>query len=353
MADAASVVAGTPETSPMKKTKLNLQENDNNGSSAIEAGKLQEDSVHMTKQLSLSNFKMTRVLNVNSMRKQIFVEGRFTSYESPAVVILEKKIFPEDEIFLNRGFFNEGTIVRKTFSNDVYGNYECFPTREHNGLNITIIHPATQKHIDKFIRKELYMVNETYETYENITKPFLEANNFSLQWVDNILAHKAEFEKIIYEDSDPDNGFIMLPDLKWDGSVPTLSILVLARKRIKSLRELNDTHLPLLKNIRDSGADIIFNKYKLPSSQLRMYLHYQPSYYHLHVHFSYLMFEAAGIYCEKAHLLSSVISNIEMVPDYYQKAVLSFIVKEDDPLCKEYQEKGVLTVIESKKGQIN
>ncbi len=35
-----------------------------------------------------------------------------------------------------------------------------------------------------------------------------------------------------------------------------------------------------------------------------------------------------------------------MVPDYYQKAVLSFAVKEDDPLCKKFQENGILTVIE-------
>lgn len=183
--------------------------------------------------------------------------------------------------------------------------------------------------------------------------------------------HKAEFDKIIYEDKDKENGFLMLPDLKWDGSIQTLNLLVLARKRIKSLRELNETHLPLLKNIRDAGTDIIKKKYNLPSSQLRIYLHYQPSYYHLHVHFSYLMFETpgnesfffqcknitnqpmliillphSGIFCEKAHLLSTVISNIEISSDYYQKAVLSFVVKEDDPLCKKYQENGVLTVID-------
>ncbi|XP_001605474.1 m7GpppX diphosphatase [Nasonia vitripennis] len=305
-----------------------------------------EASVHEAA-LNLSSFQMTRVLNVNSMRKQIFVEGTFKGYESPAVVILEKKIFPEDEIFLKRGFFNEGTIIRKLFSNDVYGNYECFPTREHNGLNTTIIHPASQKHLDKFLRKELYIVNETYEIYEKVTLPYLEANQFSLQWVDNILNHKAEFDKIIFEDKDKEKGFVMLPDLKWDGQLATLSILVLARKRIRSLRELNETHLPLLKNIQEAGTDVIMKKYNLPASQLRIYLHYQPSYYHLHVHFSYLMFETPGIYCEKAHLLSTVISNIEIASDYYQKAVLSFVVKEDDPLCKKYQENGVLTVIDS------
>lgn len=86
----------------------------------------------------------------------------------------------------------------------------------------------------------------------------------------------------------------MLPDLQWDGSPATLSILVLARKRIKSIRELNDSHLPLLKNIRDIGSDIIEKKFGLPASQLRIYCHYQPSYYHFHVHFTYLMFEIGG-----------------------------------------------------------
>ncbi|XP_011500565.1 PREDICTED: m7GpppX diphosphatase [Ceratosolen solmsi marchali] len=304
------------------------------------------DSVHDTA-LRLSSFQMTRILNVNSMRKQLMVEGTFKGQESPAIVIMEKKVFPEDDIFLKRGFFNEGTIIRKVYSNDVYGNYECFPTREHNGLNVTIIHPASQKHLDKFSRKELYLVNETYEIYESVTLPYLESNSFSLQWVDNILSHKAEYDKIIYEDKDKEKGFIMLPDLKWDGTLASLDILVLAKKRIKSLRELNDSHLPLLRNIRDTGTDVIKKKYNLSSSQLRIYLHYQPSYYHLHVHFSYLMHEVPGIHCEKAHLISTVINNIEIVPDYYQKAVLSFVVKENDPLCKKYQESGVLTVIDS------
>jgi m7GpppX diphosphatase len=122
------------------------------------------------------------------------------------------------------------------------------------------------------------------------------------------LSHKAEYDKIIYEDKDKENGFIMLPDLKWDGTLASLDILVLAKKRIKSLRELNDSHLPLLKNIRDTGTDIIQKKYNLSSSQLRIYLHYQPSYYHLHVHFSYLMHEVPGTYnFTLIHLLNYIL----------------------------------------------
>jgi hypothetical protein len=32
----------------------------------------------------------------------------------------------------------------------------------------------------------------------------------------NILEHKSEVEHIIAEDTDPQNGFVLLPDFKWD-----------------------------------------------------------------------------------------------------------------------------------------
>ena len=88
----------------------------------------------------------------------------------------------------------------------------------------------------------------------------------------------------------------MIPDLKWDGIPESLYVLALPLKRLKSIRDLNDSHLPLLKNIRDSGIDAIYKKYKVSGSRLRIYLHYRPSYYHLHVHFTYLMFDGPGIF---------------------------------------------------------
>lgn len=70
----------------------------------------------------------------------------------------------------------------------------------------------------------------------------------------NILEHKSESERIVFEDVDPDNGFIMVPDLKWSGEIDTLYLLAISNKRnIKSLRDLTQEHLPLLKNIKDKG----------------------------------------------------------------------------------------------------
>lgn len=108
------------------------------------------------------------------------------------------------------------------------------------------------------------------------------------------MEHKAEQDKIIYEDKDEKTGFIIVNDLKWDGQPNTLKLIALPFQKIRSIRELNAFHLPLLKNIREAGTAVIAKKFNISASQLRIYLHYQPSYYYLHVHFAYLMFETPG-----------------------------------------------------------
>jgi len=45
------------------------------------------------------------------------------------------------------------------------------------------------------------------------------------------LEHKKEVDKIAFEDEDPETGFVILPDMKWDGK--TLSALVSGLKQIR------------------------------------------------------------------------------------------------------------------------
>lgn len=198
---------------------------------------------------------------------------------------------------------------------------------------MTTIYPATQKHIEKYSSQDIFLVEETPEMYEKITLPFIEKEQFSLDWVYNVLEHKREADKIIIEDLDPQLGFMLLPDLKWNGQKESLYLQAIVMDRnIKSIRALNPTHLPLLENIKDKSLKAIKEKYDVDASQIRAYFHYQPSYYHLHVHFTFLKYDAPGIFCEKSHLLTTVISNIKLMPDYYQKATLSFVGRENDKL---------------------
>lgn len=49
------------------------------------------------------------------------------------------------------------------------------------GLHATVIYPATQSHIDKYKKQEIYIIDETYELYEQVTLPHIESKSFSLE----------------------------------------------------------------------------------------------------------------------------------------------------------------------------
>jgi m7GpppX diphosphatase len=207
-------------------------------------------------------------------------------------------------------------------------------------LKASTIFPATEKHIIKYSEQDLFVLKETPELYEKITLKYIHNEQFPLDWLYNVLDHKKEQDRIIIEDLDPVNGFMFLPDLKWDGiNKETLycSAIVIDRT-IKSIRDLREQHLPLLENIRSKCLKAIEEKFSIPPSQIRAYFHYQPSYYHLHVHFNYLKYDAPGIFCDKAHLLDTVIDNIKMMPNYYQKATLNFVARANDKLYKAFKE---------------
>lgn len=121
---------------------------------------------------------------------------------------------------------------------------------------MTAIYPATEKHFKKYQFQPVHMINESAELYTTVTRKCIEEEQFSLQWVYNILEHKSEAERIVFEDTDPEIGFILIPDLKWDGkTLETLYLLALPHVRgIMSIRDLTEKHLPLLENILRKGV---------------------------------------------------------------------------------------------------
>jgi len=75
------------------------------------------------------------------------------------------------------------------------------------------------------------------------------------QWVYNILNHEKESRRIVFENKDPQTGFVLLPDLKWDGNTSENLYLVaiVHPKGIKSIRDFTAEHIPLLENILLKG----------------------------------------------------------------------------------------------------
>ncbi|XP_037271565.2 decapping enzyme, scavenger [Rhipicephalus microplus] len=292
---------------------------------------------------TFGDFKPRRILSEDARTKFMAVEGTFggdaPDSAAAAVIVVEKTPFSRENYEL---VFTADTKLEETFHNDVYTSYGGKLSAALNGLTATVICPATQKHVDKYLFKPQHMITETLKLYKEVTEPYITSQQLSLQWVYNILEHKKESERILFEDPDPETGFILLPDMKWDTKQPeNLYVLVICHKHgIRSLRDLTADHLPLLRNINDKVNAALLLQFGIPSHRLRGYLHYQPSYYHLHVHFSVLGFDAPGTHVERAHLLPTVISNLETCPDYYQKATLGFTVKEGDGLHTKYKEAG-------------
>ena len=80
-------------------------------------------------------------------------------------------------------------------------------------------------------------------------------------------------------------------------------------------------------------------RYGVKSPQMRIYFHYYPSYYHLHVHFTHIQYDI-GCSTGRAHLLQDVIDNIENVSsDFYAKKTLPVTLFEKDPLLELLTEK--------------
>ncbi|XP_055522643.1 m7GpppX diphosphatase-like [Wyeomyia smithii] len=237
----------------------------------------------------LADLVPVRILNNNSTHKSVSLLGHFVSLsrDDYAIVVLEKTAF-------------------------------------------------TERHI---VRQQRYLVGETAQDYQTVTLPHIQKDQLSLEWLYNILEHWKEKDRIVFEDPSEEIGFILLPDLEWDGkTLEQLYLLALVRQRgIKSLRDLNATHLPLMKNIQTRGIEAIKTRYGINADQLRIYIHYQPTFYHLHVHFTYLKHDPPGIYCEKSHLLTSVIGNVELLPDHYRKVTLSCVLSETDKLNVKFE----------------
>lgn len=300
---------------------------------------------------SFKGFRLVSVLRESTETKTIFleaeVEGRYTfsdgvnskeSTPSKAVVILEKEAFGKEN---SKSMLDGSTELRNILTNDVYGTYIGLPDPLLNSVKVTVIHPATEKHLEKYSEKKFSYVSETPVIYNNIVKPYLsESNALSHEWVFNILEHKKESERVIFEDKTDDIGFLLLPDMKWNGKdSDTLYVLALPfRRDIASLRDLTGDHLPLLRNIKTKTLAIIKEKFNVSEDEIRSYTHYQPSYYHFHVHFNLIKMSIPGTSVERAHLLDTVINNIHLLPDYYQKVSLNYCLQEDSNLLRKIQE---------------
>ena len=77
----------------------------------------------------------------------------------------------------------------------------------------------------------------------------------------------------------------------------------------------------------------LINEQMRRQDQLRVYMHYQPQFYHLHVHFT-RAHVYPGCEAERAHLLADVIRNLEADPEHYAKRTITLRLRQNDHLLQ-------------------
>lgn len=253
------------------------------------------------------SFEFVRTLDSNLLAKKVVLLGKIRGQD--AIVTMEKTPFDESSVPIQD--------VNLLGANDIY--YWFMATLDQDihsspTAKVNLIFPATQKHIDKYRKSEFRMVKETPEVYERIVQPYIESQRGTqVQWVRNILYHGAEAERVLFKNED----YIVLPDMKWDGtSIDSLyCCCIVYDESIASIRDLNSTHVEYLERIQESLLAQVSEKYEgITRNKLKLYVHYQPTYYHFHIHVVNADFDGVpgSMAVGKAIALNDVIEDLKL-----------------------------------------
>ncbi|KAK5085603.1 hypothetical protein LTR05_004890 [Lithohypha guttulata] len=307
-------------------------------------------------------FRITRILNHDQNGRRITLLGSIK--DQPGLLTFERAAFESD--------LGAATLLLQSLSdtinlgaNDIYrwymSNTQATPAR--HSLKINLIWPCTDAHIKKYTAQQLRYVIETPEVYAQHIRPWIERTQRTpkrLDWIYNILDGVTEQEDVVHRSSDfgislshdkqksDSEGFLLLPDLNWDRRTATgLHLLALVERRdLYSLRSLKQKHVPWLKHLRNeivkaaSGVASKLAGELVDEDQIKCYIHYQPTYYHFHVHVVHVMLEANGTTqaVGKAFALENIISQLENMAIGESVGMdnvdLGYFMGEESPLWK-------------------
>lgn len=203
--------------------------------------------------------------------------------------------------------------VKKTMENDIYEKYDA--TAIVDG-ELIICKDASQmkQRVKRLAREDYKMYMQTLENRDPKKD----------QWIYNIIDGISEQDSVLYRD----DKCIIFVNYFWDGKdVDKLQLLCMPTdKSLRTIRSLDISHLPLLEHMKKVTLDAIREKYGLREEDIKMYFHYEPSTYHLHIHFVNIVSNQLHSSVEYSHELNSVMFNLKIMSDYYKIALLNIRV---------------------------
>ncbi|DBB03654.1 TPA: hypothetical protein ACH3X3_010981 [Trebouxia sp. C0006] len=245
-------------------------------------------------------FEIERVLSDSDRTKSMAVLGRWSAKPEKAVLLLSRKPFHQSGV---QAMLDSSPKSELQFRNDIYAKYTSTLAPDQGAITVDTIYPASEKHIRKHTTQKFLMVTETPALYCEKVLPLIQAIPQSqIKWVHNILDKKAETDRLLFEDPDPEQGFMMHPDLKWDQKQKEgLYCIVLCNRRdLKSLRDLTADHVTMLKNIKQKAC-------KVSSCQLCFCS------FRLHVQFCNWSVEHTGQFATQLHYPNTIVALLDQL----------------------------------------
>ena len=200
-------------------------------------------------------------------------------------------------------------------------------------IHTTLQNDLYEKHqVEVLIRGEMLVCNditkmkkysrkikkESYDEYlEKIKSRELEKD----QWIYNIIDGISEQNEIIFKD----DKCIIIHSYTWDGlDLEKLHLLCFPfDKSLRCIRSLDSSHIELLTHMKLKSLELIKIETNLDESDLKIFFHYDPSTYHLHIHFINVNNVDVNSSVEYSHDLDSVIFNLTLDSNYYKKIMLN------------------------------
>ncbi|KAF2103342.1 scavenger mRNA decapping enzyme [Rhizodiscina lignyota] len=284
-----------------------------------------DDEAGRAAEALIPQFQLERLLTQDQAGRRIVLLGSIDS--KPAILLAERAAFASDDDHLST-FAASLEHIKNLGANDIYSWFlassgvsnGASAAQQPPDLKLNLIYPCTEKHVKKYTTQRVRMVTETAETFAKHVRPYMQRNREEgrLNWVFNIIEGRTEQEDVMYREHG-EEGFLVLPDLNWDRKTLTsLHLLALVERRdLWSLRDLTRNHIIWLKHMRQKLLDAATKLYpSIEWDELKLYLHYQPTYYHMHIHIVHAMLEAGTTQSVgKAFSLENIISQLEGMPE--------------------------------------
>lgn len=237
---------------------------------------------------------------------------------------------------------NKDSEPKSTTLSPLVASFGCF--------NVELISPASDRQVSRFMPSHSSaLIEETPLMYDKVTKPMIQniVDGSSLGWIKNIIEGKKEKERLLMNT----DSFILNIDTKWRSHPDPFTIPrdewfkhkatadlyclgFLKEEGVASIRDLTSKHIPVLRSLLNQGCETIEKVYGVSKDQLRVFVHYQPQFYHFHVHFTRLENDI-GTQVERAHLLVDIVQNLESDPEFYKKRTITYKLQKTNLLYKE------------------